>query len=141
MGEDRAGVSVAEAAAALGITPEAVRKRLARGTLPGHRVGRTWRVHLDSVDGPGGHTTRAGGQSQQDASATMTALQAEVRHLQAMLDAAPPNVTISGKRTRPLCELCRPAQSKPWPPRRRPPASRGRRGGLGCGGATDSQRV
>jgi len=86
MGEDRAGVSVAEAAAALGITPEAVRKRLARGTLPGHRVGRTWRVHLDSVDGPGGHTTRAGGQSQQGASATMTALQAEVRHLQAMLD-------------------------------------------------------
>lgn len=83
MGEDRAGVSVAEAAAALGITPEAVRKRLARGTLPGHRVGRTWRVHLDSVDDAGGHRTQADARGQQDATALVTALREEVEWLRA----------------------------------------------------------
>ncbi len=83
MGEDRAGVSVAEAAAALGISSEAVRKRLARGTLPGHRVGRTWRVHLDSVEEMAGQRTQADTRGQQDATPLVTALREEVEWLRA----------------------------------------------------------
>jgi len=39
-------VSVAEAAAVLGITPDAVRGRLQRGTLAGEKITGAWRVHL-----------------------------------------------------------------------------------------------
>jgi len=37
-------ISVAEAAELLGVTPSAVRQRLATGSLPGARVGRDWRI-------------------------------------------------------------------------------------------------
>ncbi len=39
-----ATVGVVEAARILGVTADAVRSRLRRGTLPGHKVGDEWRV-------------------------------------------------------------------------------------------------
>jgi excisionase family DNA binding protein len=44
---DRMVLSVAEAAAHLGVTPDAVRARLHRGTLFGVKDGGEWRVYLD----------------------------------------------------------------------------------------------
>jgi hypothetical protein len=35
-------IGVTEAAGALGVTPQAVRERLAAGTLPGRKIGRNW---------------------------------------------------------------------------------------------------
>lgn len=91
MGDDRAGVSVAEAAAALGITPEAVRKRLGRGTLTGSRVGRTWRVHLASVDGhtsePGGQEPHVGGRASADRQPDAGGQLAELERCRALLEA------------------------------------------------------
>jgi excisionase family DNA binding protein len=44
------GRTVAEAAKVLGISPEAVRKRIARGTLEAEKLdGETWTVYLDDV--------------------------------------------------------------------------------------------
>jgi hypothetical protein len=40
-------VSVIDAAAVLGITPDSVRARLRRGSLAGEKRGATWVVHLD----------------------------------------------------------------------------------------------
>lgn len=66
-------VSVAEAAAILGVTPDAIRKRLARGTLQGIKHDREWRVLIpDEAD-----TGVSGGVSTQKAasdSALATAL-------------------------------------------------------------------
>ena len=46
----RTGRTVAEAAEVLGISPEAVRKRIARGTLEAEKQdGETWTVYLDDV--------------------------------------------------------------------------------------------
>lgn len=45
-GQDRTA-TVAEVAAALGVTPSAVRKRLARGKLDGYKDNDTWRVYID----------------------------------------------------------------------------------------------
>lgn len=39
-GDDLIGVT--EAAGVLGVTPQAVRERLAAGTLPGRKIGRNW---------------------------------------------------------------------------------------------------
>lgn len=48
--KDRTGRTVAEAAEVLGISPEAVRKRIARGTLEAKKQdGETWTVYLDDV--------------------------------------------------------------------------------------------
>ena len=41
------GVTVNEAAVALGISPDSVRARLRRGSLAGEKQGTTWMVHLD----------------------------------------------------------------------------------------------
>jgi hypothetical protein len=41
------GVPLADAARMLGISPDAARKRLERGTLRGHKVGGRWIVSLD----------------------------------------------------------------------------------------------
>ena len=46
----RTSRTVAEAAEVLGISPEAVRKRIARGTLEAEKLdGETWTVYLDDV--------------------------------------------------------------------------------------------
>lgn len=37
-------LSVAEAATILGVSPQAVRERLERGTIPGRKIGKTWAV-------------------------------------------------------------------------------------------------
>jgi excisionase family DNA binding protein len=42
-------VSVKEAANLLGVSQQAVRQRLDRGTLPGERLGRDWRIPRDAV--------------------------------------------------------------------------------------------
>lgn len=44
--DDRDTMSVAEAAAVLGVSVDAIRKRLTRGTLSGVKRGRQWRVYL-----------------------------------------------------------------------------------------------
>jgi excisionase family DNA binding protein len=49
---DRTSLSVPEAAKELGITPDAVRARLHRGSLAGVKVGGTWRVFLPRADEP-----------------------------------------------------------------------------------------
>ena len=48
---DRQSVTVAAAADRLGLTPDAVRGRLHRGTLSGEKVGTTWRVFLPDARG------------------------------------------------------------------------------------------
>lgn len=47
----RTMVSVKQAAAILDVTPRAVTDRLARGTLPGEKVGRTWLVDTAGLSG------------------------------------------------------------------------------------------
>jgi hypothetical protein len=48
---DRPSVTVAAAADRLGVTPDAVRGRLHRGTLSGEKVGTEWRVFLPHTGG------------------------------------------------------------------------------------------
>jgi len=48
---DRQSVTVAAAADRLGVTPDAVRGRLHRGTLSGEKVGTAWRVFLPDARG------------------------------------------------------------------------------------------
>jgi hypothetical protein len=47
---DRTVLSVPEAAAKLGVTPDAIRARLHRKTLGGEKINGEWRVYLDRVD-------------------------------------------------------------------------------------------
>jgi len=56
-------VTVAEAAAILGVSEDVVRKRLQRGTLAGEKQGRTWLVTLqqDTDRRPTGHRQSATG--------------------------------------------------------------------------------
>jgi excisionase family DNA binding protein len=49
-------LSIAEAAEALGISPQVVRKRIARGHLPARRTGRAWQVILDRATAETGAT-------------------------------------------------------------------------------------
>ena len=46
------GVTVNEAAVALGITPDSVRARLRRGSLGGEKIGPVWYVFLNQVHEP-----------------------------------------------------------------------------------------
>ncbi len=59
---DRTAVTIAEAARVLGLSTDAVRKRLQRGTIPGEKIGETWRVFLEvdasPVDRPDVSTQR-----------------------------------------------------------------------------------
>ena len=50
--QDSPHLSVKDAARRLGISPEAVRKRLDRGTLHGVKRGRVWLVSLSAEDAP-----------------------------------------------------------------------------------------
>ncbi|MDP9356686.1 MAG: hypothetical protein M3R02_15640 [Chloroflexota bacterium] len=51
---DSRGLSVTAAADRLGLTPDAVRGRLHRGTLEGQKVGTEWRVFLPTVEATAG---------------------------------------------------------------------------------------
>ena len=42
-------IGVTEAAGALGVTPQAVRERLAAGTLPGRKIGRNWALPASAL--------------------------------------------------------------------------------------------
>ncbi len=69
---DSRGLSVAAAADRLGLTPDAVRGRLHRGTLYGQKVGAEWRVFLPDEEAPTGHrqaTQQPPTVDQQDATA------------------------------------------------------------------------
>ncbi|MGQ9676740.1 MAG: helix-turn-helix domain-containing protein [Chloroflexota bacterium] len=62
------GVPIAEAARLLGLSTEAVRKRIARHSLRGYKRGRQWYVLLDAeLSGPSaalsGHSSLTSGQS------------------------------------------------------------------------------
>jgi len=54
---DRTAVTIAEAARILGMSTDAIRKRLQRGTLPGEKIGDGWRVYLDDAATVGGGPT------------------------------------------------------------------------------------
>ena len=69
-------VTVSEAAAVLGISPDAVRGRLQRGTLVGQKIAGTWHVHL-STDG-----SSTGDQRVMDGPATGHRQDALVAHLE-----------------------------------------------------------
>ena len=56
IGGDEPGVPIAAAAARLGISSEAARKRVARGTLPGRKVAGAW--YVDAVAVPDAPTGR-----------------------------------------------------------------------------------
>ncbi len=54
---DRTTLSVPEAAQRLGVTPDAIRARLHRGTLAGEKQGGEWKVFLPAGDAPMGAST------------------------------------------------------------------------------------
>ncbi len=69
---DSRDLSVAEAADRLGLTPDAVRGRLHRGTLYGQKMGTEWRVFLPEEEAPRGRrqaTQQLPTVDQQDAAA------------------------------------------------------------------------
>ena len=60
IGDDEPGVPIAEAAARPGISSEAARKRVQRGTLPGRKVAGAWYVDAVAVpDAPAGRPDAA----------------------------------------------------------------------------------
>ena len=98
---DRLGLSVGEAAAILGVTPDAIRARLHRGTLAGEKQAGTWRVWLpddvpdqpdrqdtDRTDPVGQQDTRqdATGPRQDAPTGEAEALRAHVAHLAGEVD-------------------------------------------------------
>jgi len=66
-----ATVSVAEAARRLGVTPDAIRSRLHRGTLEGEKVDNAWRIRLPDREIPHRADPEPTG-SQQDATGQET---------------------------------------------------------------------
>ncbi len=73
------GLSVAAAADRLGLTPDAVRGRLHRGTLAGEKVGTEWRVFLPTVEATAGRqaTQQSPTAGQQDTTADRQATAVE----------------------------------------------------------------
>ncbi len=51
-GSPGACLTVGQVAARAGVTPRAIRARIARGTLPAHRVGTVWHVEVDKENAP-----------------------------------------------------------------------------------------
>ena len=87
---DRTPVDVAEAARRLGITPDAVRARIRRGSLEGQKEGGTWRVMVPRDTGqdtdriPTGHDTTP----DPPPAGLISQLQSEVDYLRSELTAA-----------------------------------------------------
>ena len=85
----RPTVTVSEAAAALGISPDAVRGRLQRGTLEGEKVKGTWHIFLPAPSEPTGDQQAVDGPStghQRDA--LVAHLEGEVTYLRERLEEA-----------------------------------------------------
>ena len=105
---DRKLVSIRDAATALGITSDAIRARLHRGTLAGVKTGRTWQVWLPTGERPECATerpdatgTRLG--AERDATDALIAqLRDENRYLRQQLDH---QTQITGMMARRLAEL------------------------------------
>jgi len=77
-------IPIAEAAARLGISADAVRKRIQRGTLAGHKTDTGWTVDwVDPDTGPDRVQTPS-----TDASAVMARLESENAYLRQTLDAS-----------------------------------------------------
>ncbi len=83
-------VSVNEAAIALGITPDAVRARLRRGSLAGEKQGTVWTVHLDDARRVTRHDTPrdATRQRERGRDELLDELRADKHFLQEQLDRA-----------------------------------------------------
>ncbi len=83
-------VSVIEAAIALGITPDAVRARLRRGSLAGEKQGTTWMVHIDDARRVTRHDTPRDVTRQRDSrrDGLIEELRADKAFLQEQLDRA-----------------------------------------------------
>ena len=91
---DRTGIPIAEAAAQLGLSVDAVRKRIRRGTLTAYKVDAEWRVVLPDRPGRGQDVVPnavqdAGQDNVQDASTQelLAALRDEVTFLRRELEA------------------------------------------------------
>jgi hypothetical protein len=85
----RPTVTVSEAAAVLGISPDAVRGRLQRGTLEGEKVKGTWHISLPTPSEPTGDQQAIDGSPtghQQDA--LVAHLEGEVTYLRERLEEA-----------------------------------------------------
>ena len=84
-----ASLDVAHAAARLGITTEAVRKRIRRGRLRAYKLDGVWRVVLDNAVPPVGDNGHAGAHTNdQDGghAGLVTHLEAEVRFLRELVE-------------------------------------------------------
>jgi len=88
-GNRRPTVTVSEAAAVLGISPDAVRGRLQRGTLAGEKVKGTWHISLPTPSEPTGDQQAIDGPPpghQRDA--LVAHLEGEVTYLRERLEEA-----------------------------------------------------
>lgn len=86
-GHDTDRVTVAEAADRLGVTHDAVRARIRRGTLEGEKEGGNWFVFLPRDAQPDTDATATGADTTDD-SALIEQLQSEVAYLRGELTAA-----------------------------------------------------
>ena len=114
MDADRPVSDIATAARTLGLTPDAVRKRLARGSLHGYKDERGfWHVTLDTEPVTSGHDTAAQPDSDRNgADKTVLVLEETVAMLRSELDTK--NVQISELHRLMAQAALPPAQSKPW---------------------------
>ena len=84
-------IPITDAAARLGVSPEAIRKRIARGSLAGEKRGGVWYVVLpDAMSGrstrSSGRTRRPDASGQPDTASGHTELVAELRSRVAFLE-------------------------------------------------------
>ena len=87
---DRTVLSVPQAAERLGITPDAVRSRLHRGTLAGEKRSGAWRVFFPPVEPTGARQDATGTKQDTDSTAPdalIARLEAENAYLRQILDA------------------------------------------------------
>lgn len=83
-GRGQDGVPIGDAAAALGITTAALRKRIRRGTVQAHKRGERWEVVLPVGDGT---PLDAGQDAGQDAGLDVAALMRRMAWLEARVEA------------------------------------------------------
>jgi len=82
------GASIAEAAARLGISENAVRQRIKRGTIAATKVGGRWQIDLDqSTDQPTYKAAKEKTSPDSDLSALVKAKDEEISRLVAQLEA------------------------------------------------------